>query len=282
MKKLSLEIIFNTSLAMKIYDSHTHLNQELLFPKREELFFSFIQNWWAWLVNAWANENYNTRGIEIAKRCKENYPEVFVKCALGWHPCDVENIHWDLDEERAHLKDLIIQNREEVVAIGECWIDLHYWKIEGLEKQKRYFRAQCELAQELELPIVIHSRDGFSETFEVLKDFKDLVVYIHCWGYSAKEIEIMVASFPKLFIGFCWNISYKNAENLRESVKVLPLEKLLIETDAPYLSPQGFRWKENSPEMVGIIWKYIAELLCVSEEALWEQVEKNFYTLYRR
>ena len=267
---------------MEIFDSHTHLNQEELFKNREELLLNFIKKWWKGLINAWANRIYNNNWIYISEKTKKSHPEIFVKCALWWHPCDVEQIGLNYKETKQELKEGIIKNKEYVVAIGECWIDLHYdpeWKT--LELQQQYFESQCELAEELDLPIMIHSRDAFNQTYEILKRHKDITIYIHCRWYWADEIKKMLNTFNTLFIWFCWNITYKNAENLRESIKILPLKNLLIETDAPYLSPQWFRWTLNAPERVQEIGKYIWELLWVSEEQLWEQVKDNFFRLYK-
>ena len=266
---------------MKIFDSHTHLNQEDLFPNWESLLENFINIGGQGLVNAWANEAYNQNWILIAKTAQKKHPNIFVKCILWWHPCDVERIGKDYNKSKNKLKEDILNNKEFVVGIWECWIDLHYdeeWKT--LELQKNYLISQCELAQELNLPIIIHSRDAFNETYEILKKYKDLTVYIHCWWYGPQEIKTMLETFKNLYIGFCGNTTYKNAENLRESVKILPIDKLLIETDAPYLSPQWFRWTLNAPERVKDIWKYIWDLLNIDEKKLREQVEKNFFNLY--
>ena len=266
---------------MDIYDSHTHLNQLSLFQNREHYFSSFLEIWWKGLVNAWANQEYNLNGINIAKICKERYPDCYVKCAIGRHPCDIQQLDDNLDLEKQNLKQQILENKEFVVAIGECWIDLHYEEAQNVEEQQKYFKAQCELAQELWLPIMIHSRDAFQETYDVLKQFPNITVYIHCWGYWEKEIQLLLKTFPNLYIWFCWNITYKSAENLRESLKILPIEKLLVETDAPYLSPQGHRWEINEPKNVIVIWKYISELLRIEEETLWKQVCTNFFNLYK-
>ena len=266
---------------MKIFDSHTHLNQEDLFPNWESLLENFINIGGQGLINAWANETYNQNWILIAKTAQQKYPNIFVKCILWRHPCDVERIGKDYNKSKNKLKEDILNNKEFVVGIWECWIDLHYdeeW--ETLELQKNYLISQCELAQELNLPIIIHSRDAFNETYEILKKYKDLTVYIHCWWYGPQEIKTMLETFKNLYIGFCGNTTYKNAENLRECVKILPIDKLLIETDAPYLSPQWFRWTLNAPERVKDIGKYIWDLLNIDEKKLREQVEKNFFNLY--
>ncbi len=267
---------------MDIFDSHTHLNQDELFKSREELLQNFINIWWKGLINAGANRVYNNNWLCISKIVQKKYPNIFVKCALGWHPCDVEQIGQDYNKTKIELKEEILNNKEYVVAIGECWIDLHYdpeWKT--LELQQQYFNSQCELAEELSLPIMIHSRDAFNETYEILKNFKNITVYIHCRWYWTDEIKTMLKTFNNLYIWFCWNITYKNAENLRESIKILPLKNLLIETDAPYLSPQWFRWTLNAPERVKEIWKYIGELINIPEEQLRKQVKENFFNLYK-
>lgn len=227
---------------MPIYDSHTHLNQEQLFPKRKDLLASFIQAEGKGLVNAGANASYNEKGILIAQESQKLFPDCWVKCCLGFHPCDVEQLEGSPEAALAQLKSQILAHREEVVAIGECGIDLHYDQ-EGttLPLQRQIFESQCRLARELNLPIVIHSRDAFDQTFEILKAFSDLKIYFHCRGYGEAELQRLLENFPHLFIGFCGNISYPKAENLRISLKATPKEKILIETDAPYLSPQTFR-----------------------------------------
>lgn len=268
---------------MDIYDSHTHLNQEKLFPRRKELLSSFIQIGGKGIVNAGANTFYNEKGILIAKESKNLFPGCWVKCCLGFHPCDVEQMRWSHEEEIKQLKKQILIHPEEVIAIGECGIDLHYDKeASTLTLQKKIFEKQCELARELHLPIVIHSREAFDQTFEILKNFSDLKIYFHCRGYGEKELLFLFNYFPKLFIGFCGNISYPKAEELRKSIKVTPKEKILIETDAPYLPPQAFRWEENTPERIVQNGQYIAKLLETTEEMLWQQVEQNFWELYRR
>ena len=268
---------------MHIYDAHTHLNQEKLFPKRKELLSSFIHAGGRGLVNAGANASYNEKGILIAKESQKLFPDCWVKCCLGFHPCDVAQVEGSPAEALAQLKNQILAHCEEVVAIGECGIDLHYDQ-EGttLLLQKQLFEAQCKLARELNLPIVIHSRDAFDQTFEILKNFSDLKIYFHCRGYGEEELQHLLECFSQLFIGFCGNVSYPKAEALRKSLRASPKEKILIETDAPYLSPQEFRGQENVPERVVQNGEYIAKLLKISQEELWQQVEKNYWELYEK
>jgi TatD DNase family protein len=107
-----------------------------------------------------------------------------------------------------------------------------------LAVQQELFVKHCELAQELKLPLVIHSRDGFQETLDILQNYKDLVIYFHCRGYGPEEYKILENMFPKLFIGFCGNVTYKKAQALRDTLDIVSDDKLLLETDAPYLSPE--------------------------------------------
>jgi len=267
---------------MNIYDSHTHLNQNVLFPQWKEILSQFIEHGGKGLVNAWANEFYNENGLTIAKEAKVIYPDCFVKCALGFHPDDVSSLE-PLKETLQNLKELILKNNDLVVAIGECGIDLHWDMSEKpLIKQQEFLSLQCELAKELHLPLMIHSRDAFQETFDIIKQYTDLTIYVHCRWYGPNEIEEMLNTFNHLFIGFCWNVTYPSAQNLRDSVKKVPLNQLLIETDAPYLSPQWHRWEMNTPDRVEIIWAAIANYLWLDEKNLWEQVEKNFFALYSK
>lgn len=267
---------------MRIFDAHTHLNQEDLFPNRKEHLEAFAGVWGHGLVNIWANRQYNTNGLTISNESKKSFPDLWIKASLGIHPCDVGNVIGNVEAEITLIKQQIEANRDSIVAIWECWIDLHY--PEGasfLELQRDFFKAQCELAREFDLPIVIHSRDAFSETLEILKEFKDLVIYFHCWGYWPDEIKVLKSEFSQLFIGFTGNISYPKAEEIRASLREADFTQILLETDAPYLSPQGFRGQINSPAKVSIVGKFAAETLGISEEQLWAQVEENFWRLYR-
>ena len=130
-----------------------------------------------------------------------------------------------------------------MVGIGECGFDLHYANTpEILDLQKKLFVRHCELAREFDLPLVVHSRDAWDQTIDVLKGYKDLIVYFHCRGYGAEEIKkLRGLKIKRLFVGFCGNVTYKKANDLLESLKLIPMESLLLETDAPYLCPQAMR-----------------------------------------
>ncbi|MEI6118811.1 MAG: TatD family hydrolase [bacterium] len=180
------------------------------------------------------------------------------------------------------LKDLYLANPQYVVAIGETGIDVHYPNgLETLEIQKELFIHHCNLARELKLPLVVHSRDAFFETFEILKNHTDLTVYFHCRGYGPNEFRMLNSAFRNLFIGFCGNVTYKNAQTLRDTLTIVPLQQLLLETDAPYLTPQIVRGATNHPANVTYIYDFVAEYLHIEKNFLATQLESNFISVYR-
>lgn len=132
-----------------------------------------------------------------------------------------------------------MKNKEHIVAIGECGIDLYYpGASDFLDFQKEIFMKQCELARELKLPIVIHSRVAFDETIEVLQAFKELKIYFHCWSYGVEQLETLLKSFPQIWIGYTGICTYPKSTENKACLQATPLDKILLETDAPYLAPQ--------------------------------------------
>ena len=285
---------------MKLYDAHTHLNWDELYFQREEYLAQFVQAGWVGLINSWASEQYNMRGIEIAKqaeslklKAQSLKSELIVKATIGYHPgeCWMEEpstVHTEIITEENiqqkifDLKKLYEVNKEYVVAIGECGIDTYYPGSENsLSIQKKLFALQCDLAKELNLPLVVHVRKDFASAFEILKNYRDMIIHFHCRGFGPDEIKrLQDLKIKKLFIGFCGNVTYKNAQNLRDSLALVPLDQLLLETDAPWLSPQVVRGTTNHPANIKYIYEFVAEYLKISPEVLSQQIEKNFKVVY--
>lgn len=276
-------VIWSINLSLvqqKMIDSHTHLNSDKLFENREQHLKDFEDEWWDRLVNAWASREYNENGIRISREYKW---ESFVKCSLWLHPDDAidgiitdENLNGNIQK----IENMYSENKEYVVAIWECWIDIHCECNPNIELQKKLFDAQCKLARKLWLPIMIHSRDDFDTTFEILENYKDLKIYVHCRWYWPKQIAKLQNNFQNLWVWFCGNTTYNSAENLRESLKLLDIDKLLIETDAPYLPTKKFRWQINTPAMITHLYDFISEFLWIERIELEKKVEKNFDRLY--
>lgn len=262
-------------------DSHTHLNSPKLFWNWKGYISDFEKIWGEFIVNTWADDEYNRNWIKISQEYNGN---VFVKSTIWYHPYEIECnniIKENIEEKMKELKQMYIDNKEHIVAIWEAWIDVSFNKENSkLELQKELFRAQCELAKELWLPIVIHSRDDIDSTLEVLKKYKDLKIYFHCWGYGTEEVKKVENMFENVWIGFCANITYPKAQNIRDSLAVVNKNNILLETDAPYLPPQEFRWKTNYPSYVKYIYKFVSKELNIDETKLKEIVKNNFEKLY--
>lgn len=270
---------------MRLYDAHTHLNTSDLYPQREEYLLQFVQAWGVGLVNAWASEEYNTRGLEIAKSLKLKAQSCIVKSTIGYHPesCnDGEISEENIQQKMFDLKKMYQENKEYIVAIGECGIDTYYPGSEdSLPLQKKLFALQCDLAKELNLPLMVHIRKDFDSAFEILQKYRDLTVYIHCRGFGPEEIKrLKDLKIKRLYIGFCGNVTYKNAQALRDTLKLVSLDHLLLETDAPWLSPQVVRGTVNHPANVQYIYEFVAEYLQIEKNSLATQLESNFKKLY--
>ncbi len=280
---------------MKLFDSHTHLNTSALFDDWQWYLQKFINVGWIGLVNSGASEAYNAQGIEIVKTVETlrdwmivGWQNILVKSTIGYHPWSCEDgeiTEENIQQKIIDLKKLYIDNKESIVAIGECGIDTYYpWTDQFLPLQKKLFILQCDLAQELNLPLMIHIRKDFCSAFEILQHYRDMTIYIHCRGFGPQELELLnrwsVELWWKLFIGFCGNVTYKNAHNLRDSLAKIPLNQLLLETDAPRLSPQIVRGETNHPANIKYIYEFVAEFLNITPEVLSQQIEKNFKAVY--
>lgn len=264
-----------------LIDAHTHLNSEQLFPEWRIHMQNFQNSGGKILVNSGANSEYNDKALLIANESKTLFPELKVKATLGIHPGDIKDSQvsdfWLLLQR---IEKQYLEHKDEVIAIGECGIDLHFPDNASLSTQQEIFRLQAELARKLHLPIVIHSRDGFKETMEILKDFSDLNIYFHSRGYGKEEIRLIEQTFPNLWIGFNNIISYPSAHTTRESFIAIKNSKILMETDAPYLPPQSFRGKTNYPAYVSYVYDYCSNMLEIDTALFNKEISDNFLSLF--
>ena len=181
------------------------------------------------------------------------------------------------EEKTERIKELA--KRDKIVAIGEIGLD-YYYPEPSHDVQKKWFIKQLEIAKELDMPVIIHSRDAAADTLEILKSdaAKGLRGVIHCYSYS-KE---MAMEFEKLgyYFGIGGVITFQNAKKLVETVEYLPIEKIVLETDSPYLSPVPNRGKRNSSLNIPLIARRIAEIKNVPYDTVVEITEKNARNLY--
>lgn len=252
----------------KIFESHAHYDSEQFDEDRHELLMSMPENGIGTIINSGANWDSVTEVVEMAAK----YPHVYA--AVGMHPDEVG----DLNEERfAYLKSQC--QKDKVVAVGEIGLD-YYWDNESHDVQKYWFIKQLDLARELDLPVIIHSREAAADTLEVMKEHgKGLRGVIHCFSYS-KELA---QEYVKMgyYIGVGGVVTFKNAKKLKEVVEVLPLDRILLETDCPYLAPTPYRGKRNSSLYIPYIAEEIANIKGVTYEEVVAQTEQNGKDLFR-
>lgn len=254
-----------------IFDTHTHYDDTQFDIDREQLLLGMKEAG----VGAIVNMGATMQGAKDSVMMAKNYP--FVYAAVGIHPDSAKDLN---EEEFEVLK--CLAKEEKVVAIGEIGLD-YYWDSTEREVQKYWFLRQLALAQELDLPIVIHSRDAAGDTYDILKEeyekkgmaFKGVV---HCFSYSLE----LAKEFIKMgfFIGIGGVATFKNGRKLKEVIEGIPLESIVLETDCPYLAPEPFRGKRNSSEKLSYVVSAIARIKGISEEEVekitWDNAEKLY------
>ncbi len=196
------------------------------------------------------------KAVAIANR----YEKIW--CAVGYHPYEADKVS---QKELEELKSIVEANDDKVVAIGECGLD-YYRDYSSKENQIKVFEAQLELAKGLGLPVVVHSRDADEDTVAVLKNSGIERGVIHC--FTGTEKLLKGALDLGFYISLSGIITYKNAADLRELAKQIPLDRLLVETDSPYLAPVPKRGKKNMPPYVFFTLKFLSEHLKVPVEML--------------
>lgn len=247
-------------------DVHAHLCDEKFNNVKE-----VVENAKCEKVEKIISASYNFSSCEKNLDIADKFKNVFV--AVGVHPENVDEIGEDFI-----LKLENFAKNKKVVAIGEIGLD-YYWRDDNKEKQKEVFIKQIELANRLSLPIVVHCRDAIGDALEILKKHTPIKESLmHCYSGSFESAE----EFMKLGFSFSFGgvVTFKNAKKVVEVVKNLPIEKIMLETDCPYMSPEPFRGQINEPKNVSIIAKKIAEIKNIEfskiEENTTENAEKMF------
>lgn len=252
-----------------IFDTHAHYDDKAFDEDRDELLDSFPFHNIRYVVNVGACLQTSKNTIELTKR----FPHVYG--AVGVHPSEVAEM---TAADMVQLRQFAMEDK--IVAIGEIGLDYHYREPEK-EIQKIWFVKQMELARELKLPIIIHSRDAASDTLELMREnyAGEIGGVVHCFSYS-KEIakEVLDMDF---YIGIGGVVTFQNAKKLKEAVKEIPLNKIVLETDCPYLSPEPNRGKRNSSLNLPDVAKVLAELKGISYDEVVETTFQNAMTLYR-
>lgn len=252
-----------------IFETHAHYDDEKFNEDREELLKSFPENGIEYVVNIGSSVESCRATTELAKQYD------FVYAALGVHPSEVQYITDDffrwLEEE--------VRTNPKVKAIGEIGLD-YYWKEPEADLQKIWFERQIELARRLHKLMVIHSRDAAKDTYDMMSERKcgEIGGVIHCFSYSAEEAKKYLDM--GFYIGIGGVVTFKNAKKLCEVTKYVPMDRILLETDCPYLAPEPNRGKRNSSLNLTYIAEKIAEIKNVSYEEVVEKTNENARRMY--
>ena len=244
---------------MEFFDSHSHYNDEKFNEDREQL----IQDTYKQGITKFVCAGYNIQSSLDSLEMTKKYDFIYSICGIS--PNDIPQSEQELWKYIDEISQITKQNNDKkLVAIGEIGLD-YYWNKENKELQKQAFIKQIELANELELPIVIHSRDASVDTIEILKtNSVHKKGIFHCCQLNQEMIrQALELGF---YISFAGPITFKNAKNADECVKMVPMDKILIETDSPYLSPEPYRGKRNDSRNVKFVAKKIADIKGLSLE----------------
>ncbi len=248
-----------------IFDTHSHYDDERFDEDRESLLSSIHSSGVTNIVTC----GCDIETTEFSKSLAEKFD--FVYFAAGFHP---ENL------EGASLNDLEliekIAKHEKCVAIGEIGLDYH-WMSSSKEVQKEFFISQIELAKKLDMPVIVHDREAHGDTLEILKQTKPAGV-VHCFSGSAEMANEIIRL--GMYIGLNGVVTFKNARKSLEVVKTIPLERLVLETDCPYLAPEPHRGKRNDSSYIPFIAEKIADVLNMDAQKILNITSENAKRLY--
>ncbi|MGM9643361.1 MAG: TatD family hydrolase [Eubacteriales bacterium] len=223
------------------------------------------------IINVGTSSVSNLEAIELASR----FPGMYA--AVGIHPSDIE-LEESLEIALANLRALLDEKKKhKIVAVGEIGLD-YYWRQDNKAEQKTFFDAQMKLAVEYGMPVSIHDRDAHGDTLEMILAHPDVIGVLHSFSGSPEMARELIKR--GWYISFSGVVTFKNARNVKASAASVPLDRILLETDAPYLAPEPYRGKLNRSDYIASSVRTLAELHGVSEEQIREQTYKNAVKLF--
>lgn len=250
-----------------LVDTHCHLDFPEFDPDRDEVIRRAKDNNVDFIINIGSSVEGSRRSVELSRR----YPNIF--SVVGIHPHEADTFS---NSQREAVRELAADNK--VVAIGETGLD-YFKNFSQSSNQRLLFSSLLELAGEFNKPLVIHTRQAESDTLEILKNAMPLRAVVHCFSGDKSFLdECLKMGF---FISFTCNITYKKADDLRKLVKAIPLERMMLETDAPYLSPDGFRGKRNEPMQIKLLAEFVARLKGTSLDEVAARTTENARNFFR-
>lgn len=252
-----------------IFDTHAHYDDEAFDEDRDALLAGLPKNGIARVVNVGASLASCGRTIELMNRYD------YIYGAIGVHPSETAELN---DEAFEWLRQQC--QLEKCVAVGEIGLD-YYWNEPDRELQKEWFRRQLNLARELAKPVIIHSRDAAKDTVDLMTEehAEEIGGVIHCYSYTKETAEVFLKM--GFYFGIGGVLTFKNAKKLKEAVAYIPLDRIVLETDCPYLAPEPNRGKRNSSLNIPYVVKALAEIKGVEEETVRKAAWENAHKMYR-
>lgn len=250
---------------MKLVDTHTHIYGdkynsdffEVLKRTKEELEF---------IVSIGYDLESSKKSVELSNKYD------FIYSTVGIHPVDIKEYNDEVENELIAM----VKNNTKVVAIGEIGLD-YYWMEDPKEIQQDVFRKQLNISRETKLPVVIHTRDALEDTLKILSEYKDIGGILHCFPGSYDSVKSLL---DRYYVGVAGVVTFKNNKKTQEMVKQVPLYRVVIETDCPYLTPEPFRGHRNEPTYVKYVAEKIAEIKGISYEEVIKVTTENAKAIY--
>lgn len=259
---------------MRLFDSHAHYDDEKFDQDREEIIQKIYDSGVEKFISAGYSLESSKRAIELADKYE------FIYTTVGISPNDVKQTIEETIEDIKKLEDIITRKEnDKIVGIGEIGLD-YYWNKENKEIQKQAFIMQIELANRLNLPITIHTREAVSDTLEILKQHPvQQKGVFHCCPLNRELVkEALKLGF---YISFAGPVTFKNSKNAQEIAEMVPNDRMLIETDSPYLAPEPVRGTRNDSRNVRYIAEKIANIKSLSTEEIAEITYQNTLKIFK-
>ena len=250
-----------------IFETHAHLNDPAFDEDRESLILGLPQKGIEAVMNVGCCLESSGDCIALA----EKYP--FVYASVGSHPDSADEVNEEVIEKYRQMA-----GHPKVLAIGEIGLDYYYETIPR-EIQQKAFRMQMELAKELNMPVIVHERNAHDDGMRIVKEFPGVTGVFHCYSGSAEMARQLVNM--GWFIGFTGVLTFKNARKAVETAESIPLDRIVLETDCPFMAPEPFRGKRNDPGYLYRMAERLAEIRGISVEEVHEATTRNAKALYR-
>ena len=251
-----------------LFDTHAHLNDSRFNEDRAELLRTLPEQGVTLIMNAGCSLEDSREALKMAM------PYDYIYCAAGSHPDAADEVCDAVLEEYR----VLCKRNPKIKAIGEIGLDYHYEDIPR-DLQKKAFIAQMELARELDLPVIVHERDAHEDGMDIVRQFPTVKGVFHCYSGSAEMARQLTDM--GWYIGFTGVLTFKNARKAVETAQTIPLERIVIETDCPYMAPEPFRGKRNNPALVYRVAEKLAEIRGISVEEAQKITFENGKRLYR-